>query len=227
MRIYFITCIASIHWQDNCPCFDRPTCTRIVSLHDFARPRSMDHTNLSINKLDMTVSLQWHGPCRCLFLELFTQVTSRNHWLTLWIYYWWTEDIKNLALVQDLEFGTLTVKIQQSWKFDLSVDLWPWRKGQMKRSQWTLLIVSPRPTIWHVNCSDTTKLKILPLCWPLTPKKGSDIGVPWQLSIVWSRPTIWHLNSQNQTKFKIWPFCWPLTPREGSDIGVTMTTFDR
>ena len=33
--------------------------------------------------------------------------------------------------LQDEHFDTLIVEIGQSWKFDLSVDLWPWRKGRI------------------------------------------------------------------------------------------------
>ena len=78
---------------------------------------------------------------------------------------------------RDEQFDTSIVEIGQSWKFDLSVDLWPRRKGRMSGSPWQLLIVSPRRTIWHLNRWNRTKLKIWPLCWPLTPKKGSDVGV--------------------------------------------------
>ena len=100
------------------------------------------------------------------------------------------------SLDQDLQFDTSIVEIGQSWKFDLSVDLWPRRKGRTSGSQWQLLILGPRPTIWHINRWNRTKLKVWPFCWPLTPKKGSDVGVtvttfnPWaktyNLTLFWT-----------------------------------------
>ena len=79
--------------------------------------------------------------------------------------------------VEHLQFDSSTIKIRQSSKFDLSVDLKPRRRGRNSGSPWHLLILRTRPAIWHLNRWNRTKLKFGPFCWPLTLIKGSDVGV--------------------------------------------------
>ena len=110
------------------------------------------------------------------------------------------------SLVQDLQSDTSTIEIWQSWKFDLSVDLWPRRKGRTSGSQWQLLILGPRPTIWHINRWNQTKLKVWPFCWPLTPKKGLDVGV-------------------TVTTFDPWAKTYNLTPQPSKSDKVENLTF--
>ena len=130
-------------------------------------------------------------------------------------------------MFQNEHLDTLTFEIRQSWKFDLSFDLWPLRKNQTMGSPLTLLITVPRRTIWHLNFWNRMKLKIWPFFWPLTPRKGWTMGSPLTLLIAIPRRTSWHLNLWNRTKLKIWPsykpFSWPLTPKEGSGDGSPLT----
>ena len=68
--------------------------------------------------------------------------------------------------------------IWQSWKFDLSVDFWPCRKGRTSRSPWTLLILGLRRTIWYLNPLKSGKVENLTFLLTFDPEvKGSEVGV--------------------------------------------------